>query len=63
MDERPEYFRKEKISTPDDARPGAIVVYDDDGGGSRSKAAKKWGHVEIKDTNGNFVHYISSNKW
>jgi hypothetical protein len=47
LNDRPSQFIKMKISHPDQAYPGAILVYD--GSGSEgSNMNKQFGHVEIK---------------
>jgi hypothetical protein len=63
LDARPDQFTKIKINSPDDARPGGILCYNGGGGGSRSYMAKKFGHVEITGSNGNYVYYKKSKHW
>lgn len=59
LNNRPDQFIKMKISHPDQAYPGAILVYD--GSGELwSDANKENGHVEIKGSDGKYYSYY---KW
>jgi hypothetical protein len=56
----PEQFIKIPIDDPSQARPGGILCYEDGGSGG---AAVKWGHVEVKWTDGAYYHYLRSTQW
>lgn len=59
LGDRPSQFIKMKISHPDQAYPGAILVYD--GSGSKwSTMNKEFGHVEIKWSDGKYYSYYES---
>lgn len=63
LNERGDQFIKMKISHPDQAYPGAILVYDGSGtdGSSMNKA---FGHVEIKWSDGKYYSYYEwSRAW
>lgn len=59
LNDRPHQFVKMRISHPDYAYPGAILVYDGSGD-LWSQANKKHGHVEIKGNDGKYYSYYES---
>lgn len=61
LDERPSQFVKMKINHPDQAYPGAILVYN--GNGSEwSDMNKEYGHVEIKWSDGKYYSYYEGSR-
>ncbi len=61
LNDRPSQFIKMRISHPDQAYPGAILVYD--GSGSKwSDMNKEYGHVEIKWSDGKYYSYYEGSR-
>lgn len=61
LNKRPDQFIKMKISHPDHAYPGAILVYD--GSGSKwSDMNKEFWHVEIKWSDGGYYSYYNGKR-
>jgi hypothetical protein len=61
LDERSSQFIKMKIGHPDQAYPGAILVYN--GSGSEWSAMnKEYGHVEIKGSDGKYYSYYEGSR-
>ena len=61
LNARSSQFKKIAIKHPDEASPGAILVYDGSGE-LGSQANKTYGHVEIKGSDGKYYHYLESSR-